>query len=127
MEKISGIIPASARTRSVDVSTSQPVRPGAPTYGRPVGRVTRAPLEVQDRVSVSTAERALEQYQQPATSYRNRVEARRAQIAEQTAKNFFGPGFADPMKGTAETASGSAFEPVDLSDVRAIEDLPDEV
>ena len=38
MDKISSIIPANGRTRTVDVSRSQPVRPGAPTNGRPVGR-----------------------------------------------------------------------------------------
>lgn len=89
MEKISRIIPANARTKAVDVSGSQPVRPGAPTYGRPVGRVTRAPLEVQDRVSLSTAERAITQHEQPA-NYRDRVEARRAQIAERVSAKFFG-------------------------------------
>lgn len=40
MEKISGIIPKSQRMAAVDLSRSQPVRPGAPSYGRAVGRVT---------------------------------------------------------------------------------------
>lgn len=40
MEKISGIIPRNARTSSADTSKSQPVRPGAPSFGRPIGKVT---------------------------------------------------------------------------------------
>ena len=40
MEKISGIIPRNARNSSTDVSKSQPVRPGAPSFGRPIGKVT---------------------------------------------------------------------------------------
>lgn len=40
MEKISGIIPRNSRNSSVDLSKSQPVRPGAPSFGRPIGKVT---------------------------------------------------------------------------------------
>ncbi len=40
MEKISRIIPANRRTSSAEISTSQPARPGAPAFGRPMGRVT---------------------------------------------------------------------------------------
>lgn len=36
MEKISRILPPSARTKSYDISRAQPVRPGAPDAGRPV-------------------------------------------------------------------------------------------
>jgi hypothetical protein len=35
MEKISRIIPPSARTKAYDISRAQPVRPGAPQLGRP--------------------------------------------------------------------------------------------
>lgn len=35
MEKISRIIPPSARTKSYDISRAQPGRPGAPQLGRP--------------------------------------------------------------------------------------------
>ncbi|MCB0369111.1 MAG: hypothetical protein KDD45_06565 [Bdellovibrionales bacterium] len=40
MEKISGIIPGNSRTSKADLSRSQPVRPGAPNFGQPIGRVT---------------------------------------------------------------------------------------
>jgi hypothetical protein len=37
MEKISGIIPKSARVSSVDMKDAAPVRPGTPAFGRPEG------------------------------------------------------------------------------------------
>lgn len=51
MEKISGIIPSSARVSSVDLRDSHPVRPGVPSFGRLVGssppsqRITRSHLD----------------------------------------------------------------------------------
>jgi hypothetical protein len=37
MDKISGIIPSSARVSSVDLKEAAPVRPGTPGFGRPEG------------------------------------------------------------------------------------------
>lgn len=37
MEKISGILPSSARVASVDMKEAAPVRPGTPAFGRPEG------------------------------------------------------------------------------------------
>lgn len=44
MEKISRILPSTRRFQNVDHSNAQPVRPGAPAFGRPEGRVTRSAL-----------------------------------------------------------------------------------
>lgn len=100
MEKISGILPANARTRSVDNSRTQPVRPGAPSLGRPMGRVTQAPVNVptviEDRINFSTAEKAMAA--QP-TTYKNRVEAARSKIVDDLAKKFFEPTPAQDIAG----------------------------
>ncbi|AHZ83680.1 hypothetical protein AB1A81_15180 [Bdellovibrio bacteriovorus] len=48
MEKISGILPATARTRAVDTSASQPARPGALALGRPMGKNS-----LGDRITLS--------------------------------------------------------------------------
>jgi hypothetical protein len=48
MEKISGIIPASPRTKVVDTSKAQPARPGAPAFGRPMGKNS-----LGDRITLS--------------------------------------------------------------------------
>lgn len=56
MEKISGIVPTSRRVTSVDMKNAPPVRPGTPTFGRPVGVSTEA-----DKGKPTTAELALAQ------------------------------------------------------------------
>lgn len=48
MEKISLILAPSARTKNYDVSRAQPVRPGAPTIGRPETMNT-----IEDRMTFS--------------------------------------------------------------------------
>ena len=90
MDKISGIVPPNGRTRSVDVSRSQPVRPGAPTWGRPEGKVTKAPM---DTVSFSSlaAERPLE-------GYRNLKEAKQVQIAKELSEKFFNSRLKAPQE-----------------------------
>ncbi len=48
MDKISGILSASPRTSKMDISNSQPARPGAPMTGRPEGKNS-----LGDRISLS--------------------------------------------------------------------------
>ena len=48
MEKISRILAPSNRTKTYDVSRAQPVRPGAPTMGRP-----EAMSAIEDRMTLS--------------------------------------------------------------------------
>lgn len=83
MEKISRIVPANARTKAVDVSRSQPVRPGAPTWGRPEGKVTKG---IEDKVSFSSiaAERPLE-----PNYTRGLTDARKTKIAREMTEKFF--------------------------------------
>ena len=84
MEKISGIIPANARTRSVDVSNSQPVRPGAPAFGRPEGKVTTAAIE--DKISLSGL--ANDRLLDPVT-YKNSAEAAKVKVIKESTQRFF--------------------------------------
>jgi hypothetical protein len=83
MEKISGIIASNARTRSVDVSRSQPVRPGAPAWGRPEGHVTKA---VQDTVTISSA--AAEGPPEPVT-YKNPADLAKNKVISDVTQKFF--------------------------------------
>lgn len=48
MEKLSSILPTSPRVKNVDMTDAHPVRPGTPSYGRPVGISA-----VRDRLTVS--------------------------------------------------------------------------
>lgn len=84
MDKISRILPPSRRVVATDVESSQPVRPGAPDYGRP----TRKPLEIQDRVSLSSL--ANNRSPEPAT-YKNLKEGARARVVDDLAEKFFNP------------------------------------
>lgn len=114
MEKISGIIPSSARTRSVDVSSSQPVRPGAPTWGRPTGRVTPAQtITPEDRVTMSATD-ALENTKAPI--YNNKAEVSRAKVVTDLAKKFFeGQATKDEIVGTTDTLSEQRLNSFDQS------------
>ncbi len=85
MEKISRILPPSRRVVAVDVEQSQPVRPGAPNFGRPTQR-----LDIQDRVSIGAQSNAKAEDKTPAT-YRNPKEGARAKVVEELAEKFFNP------------------------------------
>lgn len=87
MEKISRILPPSRRITATDIESSQPVRPGAPTYGRPT---VQKPVEIQDRVSLSSLANSRSTEAQPAT-YKNTKEGTRAKVVEDIAEKFFNP------------------------------------
>lgn len=84
MEKISRILPPSRRVVATDVESSQPVRPGAPDFGRP----SRSSLDVQDRFSLSSL--ATRRPADPLT-YKNIKEGARAKAVEELAEKFFNP------------------------------------
>lgn len=91
MEKISNIIKSNARTRAVDVSQSQPVRPGAPAWGRPEGKVTKSEdlgEAIQDRISLSDSVLGKETAKDSGT-YKPSVSAKQSRIAEDMANKFF--------------------------------------
>lgn len=79
MEKLSSILPASARVKSVDLSEAKPRRPGAPSFGTPVGTTA-----AKDRVTLTSAEDAAKE----APTYKNK-DARGAKIANDIATKFF--------------------------------------
>ena len=80
MEKISGILPSNARIKSVDMKSSHAARPGAPAFGRQMGRTSS-----EDRVSFGDVTAV----QENLSSGYNPKEARHAKIAEELTKNFF--------------------------------------
>lgn len=82
MEKISGIVPKSARVQAVDLKNSAPVRPGMPTFGRPVG--TSTPI---NRDAKTTAERAVETHRQLQDARRS--DEWKSEIARDLADKFF--------------------------------------
>lgn len=91
VEKISGIIPASARTRVADVSVAQPARPGAPALGRPMGKNS-----LGDRITLSKKMEELRQsgaLPEPEMSpvYKNPIDAKKTKVIKDLNEQFFSP------------------------------------
>lgn len=89
MEKISGIIPASARTKVADVSVSQPARPGAPLLGRPMGKNS-----LGDRITLSKELEELRQtgqFPEPEMTpvYKQPAEAKKLKVIQELNEKFF--------------------------------------
>jgi hypothetical protein len=82
MEKISRIVGGSQRVASVDLKNTPAVRPGTPTFGRPVGNSTQT-----DHDSMTTAQKAVELMVQ--RDDKKAAETRDTQMVRQMANNFF--------------------------------------
>ena len=128
MEKISRILPANARTQSVDVSKSQPVRPGAPSWGRPMGRVTPktsleiappAPQEIEDKIEFS--DKALaggtpDVEAKAPQNYKKIQEAAQIQKIQELSDKFF---LEKPKEITQQTAPLSEQFAEEMSETQA--------
>lgn len=84
MEKISGIIPSSRRVNSVDMQNAAPVRPGTPTFGRPVGISTLAP----ELFSSTTAQKAIEAFDAEVAPRKQPLDPK-ADIVKTMSDSFF--------------------------------------
>lgn len=80
MDKISGIIPQTPRSAPKRINSNIPVRPGAPSFGRPEGSV-----EIRDRVNLSS----LSDPTKDIKPYKNPRDAQHVKIAESVTKKFF--------------------------------------
>lgn len=86
MDKISRILPPSRRITATDVESNQPVRPGAPEFGRP----SKSSMDVQDRVSLSSL--ANSRTPEPAATYKApNKDSARAKVVDELAEKFFNP------------------------------------
>lgn len=100
MEKISGIVPSSRRVSSVDLKSAPPVRPGTPTFGRPVGISTLAEAETaakNELNKLSTADRAI---------------ARQKELADKRSLSEKGPELIQDMTDRFFMQKKKAAEPV---------------
>jgi hypothetical protein len=82
MDKISGIVPASSRVQGVNLKDSQPLRPGVPTFGRPVGVSSLA-----EGRQLTTAEKAVAAHNELMT--RRSGDAHKPAIITDMANKFF--------------------------------------
>lgn len=71
MEKISGVLGSSPRLKSTDLQSSSAIRPGMPTFGRPVGETT-----IAQRKDLTTAQKANMIREKMALDKKTRAEVR---------------------------------------------------
>ncbi len=102
MEKLSSILPASPRVKSVDTSDSAPARPGAPAIGRPAGRNT-----VKDRLSISAD--AKEMAYKQTMSGRDPEDVSRAKLVSEINRKFFDTRLNKPV-AIDQTVSGQVVQ-----------------
>lgn len=104
MEKISGIIPPSARTQVADTSVAQPARPGAPALGRPMGKNS-----LGDRITLSKKIEEMKRSgelpsPESSSGYKDTEENRKLKVIQDINRNFFSP------KGLARDSDMSKSE-----------------
>jgi hypothetical protein len=91
VEKISSIIPSSARVASVDMREAAPVRPGAPGFGRPEGANAGREREkelARNAVAQPTTSQKGDEARQAQMDWRSK-EDRGAAIAKSMSDKFF--------------------------------------
>ncbi len=82
MEKISGIVGGSRRVSSADVTQGPAVRPGAPSFGRPMGASTQGSKD-----ALTTAQKAIVEQQKMAEN--RRLSTQLPETVQQLADRFF--------------------------------------
>lgn len=107
MDKISGIIPSSARLTSVDMRDSSPVRPGTPSFGRSEGG--SALKDSAKGAGLATAQKAVNQ-QSEIQDWRSK-DSQQAALASELSDKFFARNqkMAEPMKDTEPKANMPAL------------------
>lgn len=91
MEKISRILPSSARVVAADVADAQPARPGAPAFGRPMGKNSLGDRLTLSKQALESQMTGMPPKPEPAATYRNPAESSRAKVVEKLAQDFFNP------------------------------------
>lgn len=84
MEKISGILPSRPRLKSVDLQSAHPIRPGVPSFGRPVGSTSVQ----RDRVNLSMQARDLASQAMSFTP-KQASELTKTALADKLGREFF--------------------------------------
>lgn len=81
MEKISRVVRGNPRVSSTDLKNAAPVRPGVPSFGRPIGESTAA-----NPSATSTAARAVALHKEMEEAKKARAEGA---VVQQMADQFF--------------------------------------
>lgn len=117
MEKISNIVRGSPRVSSVDLKSASAVRPGVPSFGRPIGE---SPANI-DREG-TTASRAAALH----TQMSERRQAGPERIVEAMAEQFFVGRLAGPKSAPIEVAEPKV-QARDVEELAAATDMDESV
>ncbi len=107
MEKISGIIPSSARVTSVDLKES-PVRPGAPSFGRPQAAAGKDSITTNGEAMKKASDMFASQ-----TDWRSK-DARQAAMVNDVSNAFFMKRVEPAATETVATSSAPLQQPEGL-------------
>lgn len=118
MEKISGIVRSNSRVASTDLKSSSSVRPGMPSFGRPVGESTQANVNTE-----TTASRAVALHNELLAKKKTGGD----QVVQQMADSFFMTRIARPPEEpeTSDVQAIAAPRPdtTEVSEVASTDDL----
>jgi hypothetical protein len=127
VEKISSIVPRSRRVASADLAAAPAVRPGAPSYGRPIGESTIGTKDLMTTAQRAVAEqqRMLDERKQSAQlpksveEMTNRFFLQKA-LVEKTkvdipAINIPAPAIAPPVSAEAASIAEDSQELADIN------------
>lgn len=104
MEKLSSVLPASPRVKSVDLKNAKPVRPGAPRFGAPNGMTSRE----RDRLMIS--EQAKEMAFSETMAAKNPREMRQVQMVDDVTRRFFETRLNQPEPNVMARGDRAAIE-----------------
>ncbi len=106
MEKISSIVPRSRRVAAADLSSAPAVRPGMPSFGRPVGTSTSGMKSV-----LTTAQKAM--VEQNKLNEGRKASALTPELVTEMTDRFFMQKSipAEPLEVAADNAVADDFTP----------------
>lgn len=102
MEKISRIVRGNSRVASTDLKSAAAIRPGMPSFGRPVGESTAANVS-----STTTAAKAVAIHNELLEKKKPGGDS---QVVQQMADQFFMARIARPAEEPVDTEEGVAAE-----------------
>lgn len=118
MEKISRIVGGTSRVAAVDLKNSAPVRPGTPTFGRPVGISTQV-----DYDPTTTAQKAVQLMNE--RDEKRAAQDRDTKIVQKMADSFFSQKarIMEPAKSqaTIELTGAKEADDVESGDPASVE------
>lgn len=122
MEKISRILAPSARVMATEISDSQPARPGAPAFGRPMGKNSLGDRVTLSKQALESQLTGLPPQPEELKTYKNKSESSKLKMIEKLNQNFFNPK-AEVRDGQGTTASEQAIKSIADAEILAPQDL----